>query len=220
MGITRFVVSGTAAAVGDHAQAKADLKQTMELAPDAALPLLWVAPDMLRNDPTLSHSLSALPYRGIKIHGRAHRWAPEGRSLRRVLAIARERPLPVLMPTGGDAACDAGAYRSLIIASRGATIILAHGRPVDQAIGVLKACPGCWVDTAFMPVQDLDLLVAEGFSGKILFGSDTPIDRVYRVGSPGRRYRSRIEMIKRRYGEQCFHQWAWLNNHHVWQELA
>ena len=36
-----------------------------------------------------------------------------------------------------------------------------------------------FVDTAFMPVEDVVILVQNGFTGRILFGTDAPINRIY-----------------------------------------
>lgn len=215
-GVSRFVVSATAAATGHHAEALRDLEHTIACAPNSVIPLLWVAPELLRCDPGLERALAALPYRGLKIHGRAHHWDPAGRPLRRVLAIARERRLPVLIHTGGDAACDAGAYARALRIESGTTAILAHGRPIDQTCDVLTTCPTAWVDTAFMPLQDLDRLMTCGLGDRVLFGSDVPIDRIFRRGDAARRYRSRLKTLRRRYGEEWFTLWTWTNHLTIW----
>ena len=56
---------------------------------------------------------------------------------------------------------------------------MAHGRPIDETISVMKQCPNTFVDTAFMPTENILSLVNEGFVKRILWGTDYPIIKFY-----------------------------------------
>jgi hypothetical protein len=76
-------------------------------------------------------------------------------------------------------------------------VILGHGRPVDEAVEVLKENPNAWVDTAFMSPSSLRVIVAAGLGERTLFGSDIPVDRLFYKGSPLARYRAMVSHTRR-----------------------
>ena len=142
-----------------------------------AIPFLWVSPEMLR----YSQDLKRYFYRdfaGIKIHG-TQGWKPYGKNIRRVLSIARDRNLPVMLHTGGYKNYDAGAFMNLCLEFDDVKIILAHGRPIDQAVEVMKECPNVWADTAFMPIPDILKLKKLGLVSHVLWGTDLPVMRYF-----------------------------------------
>ena len=61
------------------------------------------------------------------------------------------------------------------------SFVLAHGRPFDEAKNVLKECPNVYVDTAFMPADHVKDLADAGYSKRILFGTDAPINLLYNI---------------------------------------
>jgi len=83
--------------------------------------------------------------------------------------------VPILIHSGGDKKCDAGSYLRVIKKRPEQIFILAHGRPIDEAVSVLSQTHNSYVDTAFMPIEDIKLIVDNGFEEKILFGTDFPI---------------------------------------------
>ena len=52
---------------------------------------------------------------------------------------------------------------------------MAHGRPIEETILVMESCSNTFVDTAFMPVEYIQMLIQRGFKHRILWGSDYPI---------------------------------------------
>jgi len=193
-GVKRCVVSATSAACGLHDEAERDLREMAEITELQTAPLLWVTQDLLRRYTNLTQPLKALPYCGIKIHPYGNPWTNSG--LREVLRIADDCGLPILAHTGGNEMSDAGRWLRLLEGHR-FPVVLAHGRPLDQTLRVLGSHDCAYTDTAFMPIPDVRKLIAAGHSRRIIFGSDTPIDRCYRSGPPGRRYRKRVESIVR-----------------------
>jgi hypothetical protein len=157
----------------DFGKIKSEIDEMLYLAPEEAFPLLWIRPDMLEKSPDLS--MYKHKYYGFKIHGYIQNWDAVGKPLNRVFSIAKERNLPILMHTGGKKECEPKSYLSVCKKFPSVKVVLAHGRPIDQVETVFRECANCYVDTAFMPVEDISRLILNGYAGRILFGSDHPI---------------------------------------------
>ncbi len=155
-----------------------ELQELKQLAPKKILPVLWITPAMLRKSPDLN-KYDKIPYAMLKVHGFFNDWAPQGKMLQRIFAITRERNLPLLIHTGGREKSEAGVYMSLCRKFNDLKVILAHGRPIAQALDVIKSCDNVFVDTAFMPLADIKKLVDCGFTQRVIFGSDMPINRLF-----------------------------------------
>ena len=191
-GVAGCVASATVAAVGKHDEAVRDLECLMAVADLTVWPLLWVTPGLLARHPDLAGPLRRLPYRGLKIHPRANPWSDV--MLKRAFRIAEERDIGILLHTDDD--FPAEQYRGLLLGHPNAKAVLAHGRPIGQAMAVLRDCPNAFVDTAFMPIALVRMLVKQGFGTRILYGSDTPIDCCYFSGPSARRYHRRLHAIQ------------------------
>lgn len=186
-------------------------QKVKELAPQESEIILVVTPEMLKRSTNLT-MYDVINYKMIKVHGYIHHWNPIGKSLFRLLSIANERCLPIMFHTGGRPQCDAGKYSRLASRFRNVPIILAHGRPIDQSIRVMKKCENVYVDTAFMPIEDLRLLVSAGLSERVIFGTDFPINRhFYKNISDEIWYKSIINGIIQEFGEDFFVKWSNLN---------
>lgn len=59
------------------------------------------------------------------------------------------------------------------------TFILAHGRPISQTLTVLKGTKNAYVDSSFMPNENIKLICDAGLSDKIIFGTDFPIMKTF-----------------------------------------
>ena len=137
LNIERYYFSSTSTGTIPFKSVRSEIEELVLLSEGRAVPFLWVSPGMLKH----SNDLKCYFFRdfaGIKIHGRFHGWEPYGKPIRRVLEIARDKNLPVMLHTGGDTHCDAGAYINLCLEFNDVKIILAHGRPIDQAIEVMS----------------------------------------------------------------------------------
>ncbi|MCI5600499.1 MAG: amidohydrolase family protein [Hallerella sp.] len=209
-GIRHFAYSSTSAVVcDDPAFLKEERTAMHELSNGRAHALLWVTHSMLENSKDLSLYLDKRIC-GFKVHGVSEKWEPFGKALQRVFCIAQERKIPILLHTGEYDQCFAGAYQKICESFINVPVILAHGRPLDQTIFMLKNCPNAFVDTAFMPLMHLKILIELGFSNRILFGTDTPIPGRHLKSSLPRHLRSRIHSSKKIAGEN-WRQIAWEN---------
>jgi hypothetical protein len=91
-----------------------------------------------------------------------------------------------------------------------ARCILAHCRPLDQTIALLKTYPNVYCDTAFVEEADLRCIVEAGLASRVVLGSDFPITSYYRNKYPPKgdgdtltlteQYAVDLEQL-RRYGE-------------------
>lgn len=196
-GITHFAYSSTSNVVTDDPVFMREERDAMhELSEGRAVPFLWVTHSMLRKSRDLSLYLDD-KIKGLKVHGVSEKWKPYGKSLARFFDIADERNLAIMLHTGEKNECFAGMYEPVIKKHPVVKVILAHGRPLNQTIDVLRHCPNAFVDTAFMPHEHLRTLIQNGFADRVLFGTDTPIPGRNIKSSLPRYLRSRIMMSKK-----------------------
>jgi Tat protein secretion system quality control protein TatD with DNase activity len=177
--VKKWIVSSTSSCDEhyDFGKVKDEINCLLHIAPNEAFPLLWIRPDMIEKSPDLSKYEHK--HYGFKIHGYIQNWDPIGEPIKKVFSIAKERSLPVLIHTGGKKECDAESYMSICEMFPTVKVVLAHGRPIEQAEKMLEKCPNCRVDTAFMPIENILHLISKGYTDRILFGSDHPIGVFY-----------------------------------------
>lgn len=207
LGISRWVVSSTSTGNNDFEIVMDEINTMLESALDQTLPLLWITPQMLESSEDLK-DYDKFPIHGFKIHGFTDDWHNRSELLRRVFQIAAERKLPVVLHTGGRLESEAGAYAELCQEFGHVKTVLAHGRPVKQAIDVMKHSQNVFVDTAFMPLADIRRVVKSLGVDRILFGSDFPLDEYfYPTESVTVRYRRRVRAMVDAFGLATFMLW-------------
>lgn len=114
--------------------------------------------------------------RGIKLHPRAESFTLAHPEVERIVALADEHALPVLIHAGrGIEPLGEDALR-LAAAHPRATLILAHAGITDLAWlpGVVEEYPNVLFDTAWWNPADLLALFRTVPAGQIVFGSDIP----------------------------------------------
>jgi predicted TIM-barrel fold metal-dependent hydrolase len=60
-----------------------------------------------------------------------------------------------------------------------AKIILAHCRPANETIAMMKKYPNVIGDTAFAPKERIDEIRDAGFIERVIFGTDFPITHYF-----------------------------------------
>jgi len=173
--IEKAVISSTTTCEENYEKVITEMKELIQLAGERIYPVLWITPKMLKNEKLPLMLQSGIRWKCIKIHGFIHNWHPNGKHLQEVINIALKLKIPLLFHTGGIDRCDAGVYLSIIQRNPKQKFILAHGRPIEQTIEVMKQCSNAWADTAFMPIEDIKTFVETGYADRILFGTDFPI---------------------------------------------
>ncbi len=217
MGIKKWAVSSLSTIDNDFSIVAKEMHTLMNMAPEQTIPLLWVTPWMLNESYNLK-KYDTIPFAGIKIHGFADSWDSSGEPLWKVFRIALDRGLPVLLHTGGKPESDAIAYDKICSQFKESTVILAHGRPVEQAIKVMKNNPNVYADIAFMPVEHIIQLREHVDDNRIMFGTDFPLDGYYYPrDSITARYKKRVTTLVKSFGENIFLTWSNSNFHDVYK---
>ena len=192
--VERYYFSSTSTGSVPFNFVRREIESLIDFSGGKSKPFLWVSPGMLQH----SRSLKKYFFRdfyGIKIHG-LQGWEPYGKEIRRVFSIARDKNLPVLLHTGEHEICRAGAYKKICGEFHDVKIILAHGRPIDETIDIMKEFPNVFTDTAFMPKIDIKKLKDAGLIERVLFGSDFPVMQ-YFFKTPRRQYyRKRLKICE------------------------
>lgn len=142
-------------------------------APGRGMPALWMNADMLEN-PEPYHDPRCV---AIKIHEGHAVLPPHLRE--RAFALARERGLALIIHTGLDSPCRCGDYDALCSRYPDVQVTLAHGRPHNEAIDMLRRHPNVSVDSAYMPNEQVQALAGQGFRERIRFGTDFPMDTYF-----------------------------------------
>lgn len=179
-GVDDIAVSSTSTCAELYKLVIQEMKELKRLGGIHIHPILWITPRMMRTYGIRKMMNSKISWEGIKMHWEAHKeWYYNPGLVKRVLEIAGERHLPVLLHTGRFKECHAAVFTELCKSHPNITFVLAHGRPVDEAINILLSASNSFVDTAFMPVEDLKIIADIGLADRILFGTDAPINTVY-----------------------------------------
>ncbi|MBR0279003.1 MAG: amidohydrolase family protein [Synergistaceae bacterium] len=202
LNVERYYFSSTSTGNLPFREVRREIESLVEMSHGHAIPFLWVSPGMLR------HSRDLRPYffrdfAGIKIHG-LQGWNPHGKEIRRAVSIAGDKNLPVMLHTGDHEICRAGAYLRLCREFGDVRIILAHGRPLDECITVMKECPNVYADTAFMSVNNILILRNEGLIERVFWGTDFPVMRYFYDIPPEDYYRQKISEAINILGESDF----------------
>ena len=198
LGVGRWAVSSTSTSGKPWAFVRKEYERICELADKQSVLLLWLTPEMLIQSRDL-RKYDVLPFCGLKIHG-ANGWRVGGQPLRRAFALARERKWPVILHTGGFPEYEAGRFGPLCRTFPDVPVILAHGRPIEQALNGMQQSDNAWADTAFMPLRDVQRLLASGMSRRVLFGSDYPAPACFYKAPLASYYRRRVLTLQRSCG--------------------
>ena len=198
-GVNGMVVSSTSTCAELYKVVVRELHELVRLGGNRIFPVLWLTPMMLKKKYALPYMLhSKIKWRGIKMHWEAHpEWAHNATLVKRALDVARKVGGPILIHTGCDTTSHAGLFIDLIKQHNDLIFVLAHGRPVDETMEVLRQCPNTYVDTAFMPMINFHMFIDNGFSNRIIFGTDAPINHIFYKGLSTEDFiRNHIEQIK------------------------
>lgn len=212
IGISRWIVSSTSSIENNYDAVKRELKKIIELEPCKSFPALWVTPEMLIKSPDLNYFFDDINYYAIKIHGLANKWYSNGRNLNRVFEIAKERNLPIILHTGGHKKTNASVYTSICSKHSTVKVILAHGRPLDEAISIINSNINVSVDISFMSIENVETLIHSVNPDKIIFGTDFPMDLIYYQNESIRdRYKKRLDLLISTIGFENFYKISNIN---------
>lgn len=148
-------------------------------------PLFWVVPEYIDAGITIEKAFSDVSdYIGFKLHPYGNKWNFENDKkqddfLKDVFAYANKNRLMILIHTGGNDDARPSRFEKFFDFAPNAKIILAHARPLDEAIEMLEKHPHIFCDSAFVSEDDLKTLCEKGFSARIFYGTDFPITHYF-----------------------------------------
>jgi len=177
LNINKIAISSTTSCAENYDNILKEFYSLERLLSKKLYSLLWLTPKMINSKAIDKLLNSGINWKGFKIHGLQNNWT--NNNLIKVIKLAQQYSVLIKFHTGGHTKSDAKVYKDLIQKYNNQIFVLAHGRPISQALDILKDCSNAWVDTAFMPVKNIELLVKSGYSNKVLFGSDYPIFKMY-----------------------------------------
>ena len=151
--------------------------------PEVARPFLWYIPAFTEQGVGLVRAMDTLPYKGIKLHPLAHHWDLEEdkivRLLNEIFEYAGHNGLPVLIHTGNSGIDAAGVFSNFFSVYPETKFILAHCRPLNEAVELIQRYPNVLGDTAFLAKSDFQKIIQENLVEKVIFGSDFPITNYF-----------------------------------------
>lgn len=182
VGIDIFAVSSTTTCERNYEKVLSEMKEISHIGGKRVLPILWVLPEMFRGKIIDQFLESEIPWSMLKIHPQASpagSWEIDSKNTVQLISLAKRLNLPILIHTGEDEGCYPKQFKNIITANPDIKFILAHGRPLDQTMAILKDFPNAWCDTAFMPIENIVRLYQAGLTDKVLWGTDYPIPKYY-----------------------------------------
>ena len=143
-------------------------------------PLYWVIPEVhFSGAATVAAAMAELPYEGFKLHPRGNIWnledAKTAALAEEVFTYAEAHGLLVLIHCGVDPFELPTKFERYIAAHPHVTVQLAHTRPQEETLYMLRTYPNTVCDTAFTPHQVQEAIRAAGFADRMRYGSDYPL---------------------------------------------
>lgn len=177
IGVDYYAVSSTTICIENYDLVLDEINTLQQLHKERVLPIMWITPEGLRGNVWRLID-SKIRWRCLKVHPYLNpdAWDSSGKCFVEVLAIARELCLPILIHTGNDSSCCSQRFESLFESNKDVIFILAHGRPIDQALKAIRL-ENVYSDSAFMPISDIQKIITSGLSDKLLWGTDMCIPK-------------------------------------------
>ena len=146
-----------------------------------AKPLYWVIPKRHFEGETISEVMASLPYAGFKVHTRVHNWNIKESHIdmlfNEVCKHAQKNNMPIVIHTGSEECENPQIFEKWFADFSTVKFVLAHCRPLDIVMQILKQYNNVFGDSSFLSKENLELLKQNGFSERILFGTDYPVNK-------------------------------------------
>jgi predicted TIM-barrel fold metal-dependent hydrolase len=202
-GIEKCLYSSTSSCITGikYQQVEKEIAATVKIFdPDIMQALLWFTPDYIKQEITIDNAFNNLPYRGIKLHPRAHKWDLNDKQhldcLHLLFGFANDYHLPVLIHTGEDGFENPDFFEPFFAEYKKATTILAHCRPIDKALEMLKKYDHVKGDTAFVSKENIQSIIDNGYKDRLLTGTDFPITHYFAT-----KYKNSSKSLEEQYQE-------------------
>lgn len=150
---------------------------------ESVSPYLWYCPYYGGKDLSVEKLMDDLPYKGIKIHPRAHSWDFSDTTILKtthsIFSYVEDENVPILIHTGYDKLDEANKFSKFFRLYPQAKVILAHCRPIDQTLDFIDKYENVYCDTAFTDRKSRKEIRDCGYENKLLFGTDFPITHYF-----------------------------------------
>lgn len=176
VGVDYYAVSSTTTCEENFEKVLHEIEELVWNDEGKVLPVMWITPDSLNGNIGWLID-SNIKWKCVKVHPFLHPndWDPRGEQFSEVIDIVTELNVPLLIHTGNDVSCHAGKYEELIAMHPNTNFILAHGRPINETVYLIRHYDNVYSDSAFMTIEDMKKIVDEGLSEKLLWGTDMMI---------------------------------------------
>lgn len=181
VGVAAFTASSTSICEGDYDKVITEMQELVEAGGSKIYPVLWVLPQMLEDGGLEKFMDSGINWKCVKIHPQLHptKWLADERCIVSVCRFASTLLVPLLIHTGEMSGCYPKQFEHVIKRFPNLVFILAHGRPIEQTVSLMKTYQNVWTDTAFMPINNVVRLCDEKLSDRVLWGTDYPIPKFF-----------------------------------------
>lgn len=197
-GVDEFVVSSTCAQVEGIGivDIVREAREVKRLAGRRAHVFFWLSGRLYDEDPKMRW-LDTWLFDGIKLHEGETQWMLMRRKdLRRILAVADDRGLPVMFHAGPVDGCRPSELARLARELPAIRFNLAHCRPMDEIAKVVADCPNVWTDTAYMSMDEFPKLNDHDWHGRLMFGTDLPVWQANEDCGLTNRYREYMQAFR------------------------
>ena len=145
-----------------------------------AKPLYWVIPQRHFEGESISEVMANLPYAGFKVHTRAHNWnikeSQIGILFTEVCKYAQKNNMPIVIHTGSEECENPQKLKKWFTDFSTVKFVLAHCRPLDIVIQILKQYNNVFGDSSFVSKETLEKINQSSFYERILYGTDYPVN--------------------------------------------
>lgn len=146
-------------------------------------PYMWYVPKYAEKGITVESALKSFDYVGIKIHPYAQKWDLENylhkKALNEIFRISTEQKKLILIHTGDDFCCRPSYFADYFRQWPNSFPILAHSRPLDDTLKILKQFPNVKCDVSFCKWSVINNLSKKIKKERMLFGTDFPINNYF-----------------------------------------
>lgn len=206
-GVDYCLISSTTTCERDYDKVLQELNELNRIGRERILSCLWMTEEMLIPDKIKFLFDCDINWKCLKIHPSFDKteWHPKKDSIKILFDLAEFYNLPVLIHTGYDQDCNSLKYEEIIKFYPYVKVILAHGRPREEAKFMAFKYDNVYIDTAFMPMEDILFLINNDIHEKILWGTDYPIITFfYRNCNPKERYFQKLNDLKNKVPTEIF----------------